>query len=168
MQNKNRNKVTELCTHPVNINFNTDKPADKRIKHAFMQRKVVGDLCSNNNKLSNNCQVNGKKTNLYSCNVSVTNCSLRNKSEPRTANLCLENNKLQTSSMFENVKKFTCLHQMSQFDNRVIHDVVTESSNTRVAKAKNGSAATKRVNSVKSKANCHFCHCHSRQQSNGN
>ena len=129
------------------IGFNTDRSADKWVKQAGVQNKVIGDLCSDNNKLSNNCQVKGKNTNLYSYNVTDTG-SLVNKSEGRSVHLCRENSKFQTSSMLENVNKFACLHQVSDkniltldadnsavdkcvldLHNNDIQDVVTESSN---------------------------------------
>ena len=118
MQNKNGSKVSELSTRP---------------------------LCRNSNKLSNNCQV---KRRIKTCVVSNSKCGLGNKCKPKTVQLCQENSKIQTDSLFEDVKKLlvcsncqTIIHSAvnkdgSQLDNNCTKDMVTESSNTQFSTSK--------------------------------
>ena len=152
VQNKN-NKVSMLSTHRHNIGFNTGKRV-KCIKSSVVQCDSVEKFCRNSNKLSNNCQVEGKDTNFGNYNVNNVNHGSNNKCGPKVISLRRGNNEIQTDCLFEHVNTFACLQHVSdnniqsimsdnstvnnsnsRFDNKKqksTHDVVPESSNTRV------------------------------------
>ena len=149
-----KNKVSHLGTHVANTIFNTDKSvtcAEKSSVHC----KNVGKPRENVNKLSTDCLVKGKKFNIGGSSVSKVNYGLNptpSKPDPKVVSLCENDGKIQRNSVFENVNRFACLHQVSddntwsvlddsstvsknniqKDDETCTHEVVPQSSNTRV------------------------------------
>ena len=165
VQNIN-SKVSNLGAHVVNTSFNTNKRVICA-KNSSVQCKNVGKP-REKVKLSTNCPVIGKKLNIGSCNVSNVNCGSNNKLQSGV-NLARPNiSQLQTNCVFNDVNRFACLQQVSD-DNTwpvlsdsstgsknkvqndcetVSHDVVSQSSNTRVP------SSNCNVTSVKVNSNC--------------
>ena len=147
-------KATNVDTHVVNTNFNTNKCV-ANTKTSSVPLRNVWKPRGNSFKVSNNCFIKGKNFNNDSCNGNnVTISSLYTNDE-----------KLQTSCVFEDVNRFASLQQVSDdntgsalSDSSTVkqnnvkndyvtcpHDVLSESSNTRVAHA-NCSVAKGQVN----------------------
>ena len=95
-------KVTNLDTHVVNTSFNTNKCVTNA-KTSSVPRRNVWKPRGNNLKMSSNCLIKGKNFSNDSCNVNnVTIGSLYTNDE-----------KLQTSCVFEDVNRFASLQQVS-------------------------------------------------------
>ena len=164
VQNIN-SKVSNMGTHVVNTSFNINKRVSCA-KESGVLCKNVGKPRENANKLSTNCLAKGKKLNIGCYNVSNVNYGSNNKLEPKVVSLCRNDSQLQAKCDFQDVNTFACLQQVSDENTWPIlsdsstvsknnaqndcetctHDVVSQSSNTRVPNL-NCSVTNVKVNS---------------------